>query len=133
VKTVFGDAYYFLALLNDRDQHASRVRTFSDTFRARIVTTEFVLIETADALAGTGQRSVIRDYFRHIAALPVVEILNASHDLFDRGLTYYHRHADKGWSLMDCISFVVMRDLSITEALTGDHHFQQAGFEALFL
>jgi uncharacterized protein len=34
---------------------------------------------------------------------------------------------------MDCISFVVMRDLSITEALTGDHHFQQAGFEALFL
>jgi len=43
----------------------------------------------------------------------------------------YQRRPDKNWSLTDCISFVVMQDHGITEALTGDHHFEQAGFVAL--
>jgi len=33
--------------------------------------------------------------------------------------------------LTDCISFVVMEESGITEALTGDHHFEQAGFVTL--
>jgi predicted nucleic acid-binding protein len=44
---------------------------------------------------------------------------------------FYHRHNDKKWSLTDCTSFVVMREMGITEALTGDTHFEQAGFVAL--
>jgi predicted nucleic acid-binding protein len=43
----------------------------------------------------------------------------------------YAERPDKGWSLTDCISFVVMRQQGITQALTGDHHFEQAGFTAL--
>jgi predicted nucleic acid-binding protein len=43
----------------------------------------------------------------------------------------YRNRADKNWSLTDCISFVVMKRKGITEALTGDHHFEQAGFKAL--
>jgi uncharacterized protein len=38
---------------------------------------------------------------------------------------------DKEWSLTDCISFVVMKERGLTEALTADHHFEQAGFKAL--
>jgi predicted nucleic acid-binding protein len=38
---------------------------------------------------------------------------------------------DKDWSLTDCISFVVMENQDITEALTADRHFVQAGFTAL--
>jgi len=47
------------------------------------------------------------------------------------GLELYARRPDKSWSLTDCISFVVMTDRGLTEALTGDHHFEQAGFRAL--
>ena len=52
-------------------------------------------------------------------------------ELFDRALNFYHRHSDKEWSLTDCTSFIVMRDQGIKEALTGDKHFEQAGFVAL--
>ena len=38
---------------------------------------------------------------------------------------------DKRWSFTDCISFAVMKQMKIADALTGDHHFEQAGFRAL--
>jgi predicted nucleic acid-binding protein len=51
--------------------------------------------------------------------------------LFDQGFELYARRLDKDWSLTDCISFVVMREHGLTHALTGDHHFEQAGFRIL--
>jgi predicted nucleic acid-binding protein len=53
--------------------------------------------------------------------------------LFDAGLELYSRRPDKEWSLTDCISFVVMEEHGLTEALTTDHHFEQAGFTALLM
>jgi hypothetical protein len=50
----------------------------------------------------------------------------------DRGLALCADRPDKGWSLTDCISFVVMQDASLAEALTGGRHFAQAGFRAIF-
>jgi hypothetical protein len=50
---------------------------------------------------------------------------------FTAGIELYTSRPDKDWSLTDCISFVVMQDRGITDALTGDHHFEQAGFRAL--
>lgn len=49
---------------------------------------------------------------------------------YERGLDLYARHPDKGWSLTDCISFAVMTDRGIVEALTADRHFEQAGCRA---
>lgn len=51
--------------------------------------------------------------------------------LYQEGITLYQQRPDKKWSLTDCISFIVMRREGITEALTGDHHFEQAGFTAV--
>ena len=58
-------------------------------------------------------------------------VLQFSRELLDRALDLYHQHADKGWTLTDCVSFVIMRERNVTEALTGDKHFEQAGFTAL--
>jgi uncharacterized protein len=52
-------------------------------------------------------------------------------ELFDQGVELYAARTDKQWSLTDCISFVVMRQYRVTEALTGDRHFEQAGFTAM--
>jgi predicted nucleic acid-binding protein len=46
-------------------------------------------------------------------------------------LQLYRSRHDKEWSLTDCVSFVVMQDEGISDALTGDKHFEQAGFNAL--
>jgi predicted nucleic acid-binding protein len=52
---------------------------------------------------------------------------------FARGLKLYGERRDKSWSLTDCISFEVMKDRAISDALTGDQHFMQAGFRALLV
>ena len=59
-------------------------------------------------------------------------IIPDSDALYRRGLELYGQRGDKHWSLTDCISFVVMEQEGLREALTGDRHFAQAGFVALF-
>jgi predicted nucleic acid-binding protein len=48
------------------------------------------------------------------------------------GFDLYESRLDKDWSLTDCVSFAVMTQRGLTEALTADHHFEQAGFRAVF-
>jgi predicted nucleic acid-binding protein len=62
---------------------------------------------------------------------PRIEVTPLSEELYGRGLTFFERHRDKEWGLTDCISFVVMRDRGLTDALTADAHFRQAGFRPL--
>ena len=62
-----------------------------------------------------------------------VEILSINSDLFSTAFNFYSSRIDKEWGLTDCISFVVMKKQKLTDALTADHHFEQAGFKALLL
>ena len=66
-----------------------------------------------------------------LTADPATQIVASSADLWKRGRSLYASRPDKDWSLTDCISFVVMQEHGLTEALTADHHFEQAGFVAL--
>jgi hypothetical protein len=86
----------------------------------------------ADGLASTQHRQAFRRVLDDIEANPAHLIVPANAETFEKGVELYHTRPDKQWSLTDCISFVVMTEEGITEALTGDHHFEQAGFTALF-
>jgi hypothetical protein len=129
---IFGDTFYFLALVNRADEAHPRCREFSERYRGAVVTTAYVLVEVADALAGPAHRVAAARFIRFLQGQSQVRIVPASEALLDRGLSLYADRPDKDWSLTDCISFAVMKDAGITEALTGDHHFAQAGFRALF-
>jgi uncharacterized protein len=131
MNSVFADAFYFVARLNRRDQHHQRVMAFSRDFRARIVTTDWILLEVADALAASECRPRIQEFFLHLRKSPACEVIPANRDLLDRALDLYNQHRDKEWTLTDCTSFVAMREHGLSSALTGDHHFEQAGFIAL--
>jgi predicted nucleic acid-binding protein len=62
---------------------------------------------------------------------PLSEVVPVSASLLNEAIELYHRYQDKAWTLTDCISFLIMRERGITEALTGDRHFEQAGFIAM--
>jgi predicted nucleic acid-binding protein len=60
-----------------------------------------------------------------------VKIIPSNAELFAAGVKLYAERPDKEWSLTDCISFVIMQQEGLSDALTGDRHFEQAGFRAL--
>jgi len=67
----------------------------------------------------------------YLRGAPGIRIIPATEQLLWRGFELYRNRPDKAWSLTDCISFVVMADEGLTEALTGDRHFEQAGYRVL--
>ena len=85
----------------------------------------------ADALAGADHRHGFGAFYRALIEDERLDLLPAEPTLWERGLALYLERPDKEWSLTDCISFTVMSDRGLTEALTGDRHFQQAGFTVL--
>jgi predicted nucleic acid-binding protein len=132
MNTWFADAYYFLALRNPKDEGHARAVAVTGQLRGRtLVTTTWVLTEVADALAKPANRAGFVALMKALSSNPGVQIIPPTQALFERGMQFYASRPDKGWSLTDCISFVVMSEQRITEALTGDHHFEQAGFVAL--
>lgn len=127
----FADSFVFFALLNPRDEHHSAVVQFMGSFREPLVTTAWILTELADGLSAVETRQTLISLEARLRADKRVTILPPTEDLFDRGFGLFSTRADKGWSLTDCISFVVMEERRIVDALTGDRHFEQAGFNAL--
>jgi predicted nucleic acid-binding protein len=131
MSTVVADSYYYLAFVNERDSGHEKTIGFSSSFGGRTVTTEWVLTEVADALSEPGQRPVFLELLAQLENQPGLVIVAASHELFVRGVSLFSQRPDKEWSLTDCMSFLVMEDYKLVEALTADHHFEQAGFVAL--
>jgi len=127
----FADTSYYVALLLAHDvNHADAVRLAAKS-DPEIVTTDHVILELTAYLARPPARAAVVMLVDRLRASTKVKVVRAQDQLFDDGWELYRRHADKGWSLTDCISFVVMRQQKLTEALTTDHHFEQAGFSAL--
>src|ERR1044071_4839724 len=101
MNVVFADAFYFVARLNRRDQHHERVLKFSRDFRAHLLTSDWVLMEVADALAKSESRTRVRDFILHLRKTTACEIVPASRETLDRALTLYQQHGDKEWTLTD--------------------------------
>jgi predicted nucleic acid-binding protein len=132
MKTVFADSFYFFALLNPNDPAHGKAVAFSQGWTERVVTSAWVLAELADGWARPVRwRQVFLQLLASLQTNPDIVIEPCSDQLFQAGINLYGQRPDKEWSLTDCISFVVMQRDGITEALTGDHHFEQAGFVVL--
>lgn len=129
--TVFADTFYYLALLSPRDNAHEQAVAATIQLQSKILTTAWVLTEVADALAAPVNRGLFIALLEKLKGNPDMQIISADEELFALGIALYGSRNDKGWSLTDCISFVVMQREGIREALTGDHHFEQAGFVAL--
>ncbi len=131
MKPIFADSFYYFALSNREDESHERAYEFSAGYVGKIVTTEWILTEVADGFAAPRLRPLFVHLIAQIKADPMTKVVGVSRSLFKKGVELYSRRTDKGWSLTDCISFVVMRELGLSNVLSGDRHFQQAGFRNL--
>ena len=131
MKTLFADTSYYLAVLNENDEFHERAIELTAAASARLITTTWVLTEVADALSRPPARRLVKPFVGDLRADRTVTIVPADDALFEAGLELFARRLDKAWSLTDCISFVVMNRRRLGEALSSDHHFEQAGFRTL--
>jgi len=130
----FLDTSFAIALTVTSDRHHERARLLASRIRddrSVLVTTHGVLAEIGDAFSREPYRISAVRLLQSLLRDPNVVILAITPERFAAGFQLFMERTDKTWGLTDCISFVVMRERGITEALTADRHFQQAGYSAL--
>src|ERR1700687_3779276 len=106
---VFGDAFYFLALLSKKDVYHGRAVQWSKSFTGALVTTEWVLLELADGLASTKNRIAFSQTRQRLLTGANYKVIPLDPALHESGIHLYDSRPDKAWSLTDCISFLVMQ------------------------
>jgi hypothetical protein len=128
---IFVDTLFVIALINPRDQyHAKATKLAAKYENHSLLVTDAVLLEIGNGLARNYRQEaskIIENFF----SSEEVEIVHLTPGLFERAFVMYKKYNDKEWGLIDCISFVVMTEAGVKQALTFDQHFEQAGFEAL--
>ncbi len=127
----FIDTSFVIAVVNRKDQYHKEAARLTDLYEGRtLVTTDAVLLEIGNALAKNYKQAaaeVVEDFL----VSEEVFVVRLDAGLFERGFEMYKKYDDKTWGLTDCISFVVMRERGVVDALTADDDFRQAGFNPL--
>jgi len=130
----FVDTSGFYALLVEADDaHAAAVRWLA-TARSRkiqVVTTDYVMDETATLLKARGHRNLAGAFFDQLDRSEACTVLSVDRDLFNRARAFFVKHADHDYSFTDCTSFVIMAERGIRESLSKDAHFTEAGFKPI--
>jgi predicted nucleic acid-binding protein len=128
---IFVDTLFIVALINKRDQYHQTALQFAEQFENYpLITTDAIFLEVGNTLSNNYKNQAV-ELMEKFLASDSVEVIRLNPDLFDEALSLYKKHEDKSWGLVDCISFVVMKRYEVTQALTFDRHFIQAGFQAL--
>ena len=131
MKPIFADTSYFVAMCGPNEAYHKRALALNADLIARIITTEYVVVETGGLLLRPQDRPAFVNLVRDLQSDPAVQIVPGSQALFRVGFDLFTQRPDKDWSLVDCISFMVMKQRRLKVALTADRHFVQAGFRAL--
>ena len=133
-RRIFADTSYWVALTDKNDElHQDAQSAFLKIGDAQVMTTEAVAIEVVNFFSRSGQwmRQKANHLVRQMLVSPEILVLPTSREMLMSGLSLHSQRPDKSYSLTDCISMQVMRELGIFEILTHDRHFTQEGFVTL--
>lgn len=131
---LFLDTSFAIALSSVTDQNHVRAVELAHQIeinKTHLVTTQAILLEIGNALSKQKYRVAAIQLLESLEADPSVEVVLLTNSLYRLAFNLFKQREDKEWGLVDCISFIVMQDRGITDALTADTHFQQVGFRAL--
>ena len=131
---IFMDTGGFFALLSAEDashRKASAVMEEAGRIRRWVVTTDYVLDETATLLRTRGLTKHLKELLRMTETSEALSIEWMTPERFAAARTLMLKHLDQEFSFTDCASFVVMKELRLMDALATDKHFRIAGFNPL--
>jgi len=131
---IFVDSFAWIAIINKSDNyHQVSIDLFNEllTQQTKLVITNYILIETINALSKPEHRRGIIEFINRIEKSPSVNIFKITDELYKSAWHLYQHRMDKDWGITDCTSFEVMKALSIEKAFTNDKHFEQAGYRIL--
>jgi uncharacterized protein len=134
--TWFIDTGFAIALAVRRDKYHARAAGLASEIQRnqiQLVTTHAVILEIGAALSKQELRADAAALMRSLLQDNAIQVLPIDEASLAKALDLFEKRLDKDWSLCDCTSFVVMQELGISQALSTDHHFDQAGFVALLL
>lgn len=131
MKQPFADTSFFVALGNPADSLHELACTWIERLDSGLLTTEYVLVELGNFFRRPGQRTAFLEIEREIRLDHESIILPCDSERLQQGIELFSNRPDKAWSLTDCLSFIAMQHHGITDALTADRHFEQAGYTAL--
>jgi predicted nucleic acid-binding protein len=133
---IFVDTSGLYAALIKNDQMHRKAEAFlsgAAQARTRFVTTDYVLDETATLLKARGHAHQATVLIEVIFSSTACQVEWMDWERFERTLRFFNKHQDKAWSFTDCFSFLLMKERKISEALTKDEHYRQAGFRPLLV
>lgn len=133
-REILVDTSGFYALLNQRDEQHARAKQIlgkAAIQKQRFVTTDYILDETATLLKARGAGHLVEQLFRIVQQSTACRIEWTDPTRFETAQRYFVKHLDHAWSFTDCVSFTVMKELRLRDALSSDQHFREAGFVAL--
>jgi predicted nucleic acid-binding protein len=131
---VFLDTGYVIALSVESDEYHESAVELAERLEAentRLITTRAILLEVGNALSKERYRQATVELLDSLEQDLSVEIAPLTEELFSKAFELFRNRTDKEWGLVDCVSFIVMKEMELTEALTPDKHYEQAGFSAL--
>ena len=134
MRVVFADTGYWVALLNPYDELHDKATELSKSLNpVRIVTSEMIVNEVLSDFSKRSQflREAAITLIDNIKQDPNISLVPLSSNQFQQGIELYKNRLDKNWSPTDCVSFIIMEEMGIYEALAYDKHFEQAGFRPL--
>jgi predicted nucleic acid-binding protein len=132
-QTVFLDTSYLLAIIRKRDALHAVALIASVNYAGPFVTTDLVLVELANSLSQPPYRSTVAAVIDKIRSDRNTQVVSFDSEGMEKALKLYRERPDKTWGLVDCFSFVVMKEKRLKIALSFDDHFKQAGFEVPLL
>ena len=131
---LFLDTGFLIALESRSDQHHDAARRYWRLFcdhPSLLITASFVFDEAVTFFNSRSRHDKAVEIGTYLKTNHLVEMQTVDGSLLDLAWDMFKLHSDKRYSLTDCVSFVVMKQRNMTNALTFDQHFRQAGFVAL--
>ena len=131
---VFLDTSFSIAMAIEKDDFHERALELADKIEAEniyLLTTQAIVLEIGNALSKLKYRQSAVGIIQHLESDLNTSIISLTDELYNKAFELFRNRPDKEWGLVDCISFVVMKEQKITDALTADEHFMQAGFRVL--